>query len=77
MHNPEEILGTSKFHNPLFWKNNYYIIHFLFCCLQEYINDDIVKHQNAKHKTLGIVIAHVLISDWKNTTFWVNFQLFI
>ena len=38
------------------------------------IHNDVVKHQTTRHKTLGIIIAYVLIFDWKNTLFRANFQ---
>ena len=74
MCNPKEILGTSKFHHPLFWQKHIdHIINFLFYCLWKYIHNDVFNHQTTRQKTLGIVISHVLVFDWKNTIFRAKF----
>ena len=77
MYNPEEIIGASKSHHPLFWKINIYqSIHFLFYCMCEYINNDVVNHQTTRHKTLGVVMAHVFLFDRKTQSLGAIFNCF-
>ena len=56
--------------------NIYQSIHFLFYCMCEYINNDVVNHQTTRHNTLGVVMAHVLMFDWKTQSLGPLFNFF-